>query len=360
MGDGTVTLKMYWPSRYKTKKRATLVEPLPHVHLKICDGSRRARNEKLIFSDNSVYAKSCGGWKTNKITVVSVANTNVTEETTDPDTDDYDALEFSPVFQCLLDGELYSQTKSECTSSCESNEVMFRAQCLRPQRTYMYAQTFSSQWKLTGSCGDACFEDKVPVALHYVRIVVANVLMINFQAVQIVRLRRDSEEPELYTYLMVEVQTSLITSSEGADLLRQVWDAVPDLSVILGFIVDGVQLLESLDSSKYEDTEQEGETNDVFADYYEPYEEGAEAGAWGRVEEKLDDVPNWAWILIAVLAVVILVMVIVLLVLCIKKKKATTAVTDKAAVKKVEDDGLPSTAPVTETRDAENGIEPSL
>merc|ERR1712137_616066 len=333
MGDGTVTLKVYWPSRYKTKKRATLVEPLPHVHLKICDGSRRARNGKLIFSDNSVYAKSCGGWKTNKITVVSVDNTNVTEETTDPDTDDYDALEFSPVFQCLLDGELYSQTKSECTSSCESNEVMFRAQCLRPRLTYMYAQTFSSQWKLTGSCGDACFEDKVPVALHYVRIVVANVLMINFQAVQIVRLRRDSEEPELYTYLMVEVQTSLITSSEGADLLRQVWDAVPDLSIILGFIVNGVQSLDSLDSSVYETNEQKGET---------------------------DDVPDWAWALIAVLATIILVMVIVLVVLCIKKKKATTAVTDKAAVKKVEDDGLPSTAPVTETRDAENGIEPSL
>merc|ERR1712232_457073 len=77
---------------------------------------------------------------------------------------DWDALEFSPVFQCLEDSKLYNQFSSDCVDACPAGSEQKRGQCVRPEK-YKWSH-FRSTWSMAVDCAEGCWESKKGVSIH--------------------------------------------------------------------------------------------------------------------------------------------------------------------------------------------------
>merc|ERR1712232_1533512 len=154
---------------------------------------------------------------------------------------DWDALEFSPVYQCLERRELYSQLRSECVTSCSPAAEMTRGQCVR-KGLGTEEHSFRARWHLEINCGPSCFANKRTAASHMVRLAVADHLDVPFQEVTRVHLFRRERAANLDAVLVVSVQTHRLSEDEGHPLLRSFISDASELSSLLGFEITSVQL----------------------------------------------------------------------------------------------------------------------
>lgn len=95
---------------------------------------------------------------------------------------DLAALEFSPVYTCLMEGQFFDQFSSGCTSSCPVRAALEKGQCVLPEKQQTVA-TLEVAWRLKVACVDSCGFDMSNVTLHKIRLAVAGHLDIPFQEV---------------------------------------------------------------------------------------------------------------------------------------------------------------------------------
>mmetsp|Transcript_130335 Transcript_130335/g.325095 ORF Transcript_130335/g.325095 Transcript_130335/m.325095 type:complete len:593 (-) Transcript_130335:389-2167(-) len=183
---------------------------------------------------------------------------------------DLDALEFSPVYQCLLEGTFFSYYSSKCVESCPPEAEVHVGQCVR-KNSAATAVTLKAVWALDLACDETCWHDKLTVTLHHVRIAVADQLRIPFQEVEHASLglalaasRRLSDGTEIQeAMLQVRVQSRRVEAAVDGPLLKALLGRPEDASWLLGFDVHGVSV------ASEEEWKEEGYT--VLTDSSDPY-----------------------------------------------------------------------------------------
>jgi hypothetical protein len=317
--SGTVTLRIRSPATYFVWPFVSL----PHIHLRICKGDNYAElgAGSVIFGEADAwvlrgnhapgmslshvgpYTPAVGavspaesspqavGYVTSVNTVEQGTTTMAPTTTTLSDEErqviidaakedfvDLDALEFSSVYECLLEDTFFDHISEDCASSCPAGTVVAHAQCVVPE-TQEAEQTFGSVWNLQMICSNftECLHDKMAVTLHQLRINVASLLDIPFQEVTNVQLnfdtiisrRRLSDVSGVN--LHINVTTQRHAADDGEDLLETLVPDAAAASELLGIEVQSVQLL-SQDTEEGEEISQVGEDNDPYTPAYDAAE----------------------------------------------------------------------------------------
>jgi hypothetical protein len=196
---------------------------------------------------------------------------------------DWDALEFSPVYQCLQAGRFYSQINSSCVSRCPGNTDVAHGQCVLPHTSESHSN-FTGLWKLQTDCGPECWKQKSEVSIHFLRLALADHLDIPFQEVGRILLRRSltptsdrrlqqSQATVPAAYLDISVSSRRHTAESGNRHLEAFLSDSLVASQLLGVAVHS---LEHLDESRLSEVEADmsseqviGEDGDVFSQYYD-------------------------------------------------------------------------------------------
>jgi len=265
---GEAVIRIRAPSTYNMHKWGWTGAHAPHVHMRLCGDSQdgKLRADKLIFDADGVNLKG-GCEKANRhnqgepYTVLSVRNLTTGEEvlvaTPTPteapmsesaeseltELQDWDALEFSGTFQCLVQMLLFNQVTSECTMSCPEDTEMVRGQCVRPTVSDDQV-TLESKWRMQIDCDGWCWFFQKPVAVHNTRLATADHLDISIQEVKKVRLWREAETSQTHAYLTLKVKTRRLFEQEGTTLLRSLISNTTQASELFGFDVLSVELVE--------------------------------------------------------------------------------------------------------------------
>jgi hypothetical protein len=199
------------------------------------------------------------------------------------ETYDWDALEFSPVYQCLQAGRFYSQINSSCVFKCPGNTDASHGQCVRPNTEESHSN-FTGLWKLHTDCGPECWAQKSEVSIHFLRLALADHLDIPFQEVGRILLRRSvtatsdrrlqqSEATVQHAYLDISVSSRRHTAESGNRHLEEFLSDSLVASQLLGVAVHSLEHLDENRLSEYQaDFSSEpvpGEDGDVFAPYYD-------------------------------------------------------------------------------------------
>jgi len=197
---------------------------------------------------------------------------------------DWDALEFSPVYECRERGRLYNQLNSTCITQCPSSADLSHGQCVRPNITTTDIN-HAALWRLQTYCGVECWKDKSEVSIHFVRLALASHLAIPFQEVGNVLLRStlettqsrrlsatSMETPE--AFLDISVKSRRLTDTSGRALLASFLPNAAEASQLLGLVILSVELLTDTDvadevRAKVSGLAGPGENGDVYAPFYE-------------------------------------------------------------------------------------------
>merc|ERR1711975_155439 len=150
-----------------------------------------------------------------------------------------DAIEFSPVYNCLADTKLFDQFTSKCTDQCSSDANMANAQCVRKAVVHGATASLTASWHLYLDCDNKCWSDTVPVSQHMGRLALADHFDITFQEVKIVSMRKDPEHPATHALLNVTIQTDRLASGD-VKLLATFLDTARMASALLGLKVHDV------------------------------------------------------------------------------------------------------------------------
>jgi hypothetical protein len=315
----------------------------PHIHVRLCHGESFAhRVESVDFVKAGVKIRSCGGTKKYRVasfrqiapipqppeedttyeleagqsgqrpwpqedtttqapiiidatTLMSTTKASTTskflvadtlEENSQPEGDDsfdWDALEFSPVYQCLLDKKVYDLLGSGCVAQCPPNSEEKHGQCVRKS---MGAEVeLNVAWNLQVQCDEACWNAKTPRTRHLLRLAAADHLDITFQEVLKVVLRpvtADSRRLQEKGFmssasLLISIKTNRVDASSGQYLLQEFLKDASDASQILGLDVKSLKLEASEPTSEKLEA---GEEEDEFAAMYDEVERD-NAGSFG-------------------------------------------------------------------------------
>lgn len=154
-----------------------------------------------------------------------------------------DALEFSPVYSCLLQEEFFDQFTDGCVDTCRSGATIARGQCVRPTLE-VRAANVSASWKLSMQADDSAWQQAKNVSLHTLRLSIAGLLDIPFQEVEVTvgfadaaAARRLVDVPWRETHVQATVNTQRMTAGQADRLLRQFGQDADTMSEILGFPV---------------------------------------------------------------------------------------------------------------------------
>jgi len=258
--NGIATIRIQAPATY----RLYCWIPMPHIHLRICSGTRfvHAPSDTLYFGTRGPYLK--GGcqrqspYQILSITDVSPAAVPATLPAPAPApvdeplvqqiaTDspnkngtklvglqikaalaqlDLDALEFSPVYQCFMEGKLFDQFASDCADTCSAGRAIQHGQCVRAVTGVDVS--ISHIWEFKALCGEKCWSEKKRITLHHIRLAVADYLNITFQEVKTVRLgldrafsrRLSGGMEQRSVFLKIDIQSSRIENSHAEDFKR--------------------------------------------------------------------------------------------------------------------------------------------
>lgn len=167
---------------------------------------------------------------------------------------DLDALEFSPVYHCLLQGTFYSYFSGGCVDECPADAEDEVGQCVREEIADTPA-TLEATWSLRLEClgpQGSCFHNKLTVTLHNIRLAVADHLDIPFQEVVDVSLtqhtiedrRLSSDQTDLQlARLYVRVESQRVRASVDGPYLGRMVSQASDASFLTGFAVYSVELV---------------------------------------------------------------------------------------------------------------------
>jgi len=151
---------------------------------------------------------------------------------------DLDALEFSPVYQCFMEGKLFDQFASDCANNCTAGRAIQHGQCVRAVTGG--SVSISHVWEFKALCGEKCWSRKKRVTLHHIRLAVADYLDIPFQEVTTVRLgldrafsRRLAGTVERSVFLEIHAQSSRIENSHAQDFKRNFITTTEDASELI-------------------------------------------------------------------------------------------------------------------------------
>lgn len=210
----------------------------------------------------------------------------------DQDSPDWDALEFSAVYQCLQDGGVFSQLDSACLERCdESTTELVHGQCVRPAISDVDL-LFRSTWKLKVTCSPTCWQSKAGVSVHFVRLAHADHLDITFQEIVTVVLQREFEDdsdgrrlqktesdaqqgqPISEVKLQITVSTRRILRTEAEKLMRSFFKSAAWASQLFGFVVHSVEWVTDAGplGTSQEDPHVQGQDWDIYTPYYEDLE----------------------------------------------------------------------------------------
>jgi len=160
-----------------------------------------------------------------------------------------DALEFSPVYHCLLSGQVYDFFASDCSAACPEGKDLYVGQCVRNK--CCSETTLVTSWRLQVQCSERCWHDKLDIVLHSIQIFAADHLDIPFQEVEEVNLdvlqqneRRlgDHGYEEKAVLLRIKVRTRRGDSQLVSDLMNTLLLDPSTASHLLGLDVIGVVL----------------------------------------------------------------------------------------------------------------------
>jgi len=175
---------------------------------------------------------------------------------------DLDALEFSPVYHCLLQSRFFDYFTTSCVDTCPAEAEVYVGQCVR-KTISAKPVTLEAAWSLELSCGTSCWHDKLNVTMHHVRISVADMLEVPFQEVRLASLtisrtvssrRLDDNSTAIHlAVLKVAVESARVTEGDRAKLDSLVPEA-QSASWLLGFKVHKVTEL-SDDAVEFGDSE---------------------------------------------------------------------------------------------------------
>lgn len=193
---------------------------------------------------------------------------------------DLDALEFSPVYLCLLEEQFFDHFTSDCVESCAQDAALVNGQCVR-QETEESPVSLQATWKLEVQCGQRCWHDKKNQTLHNIRLSIAGLLDVPFQEVEQVSVsfllpsdgRRLSAFSSTRTgYLEARVSTRRVRDEVGKQMLDGYLEDAAFASQLLGMDVRSV---EQVVTGSVEITDANSETlimgtdNDPYAPAYD-------------------------------------------------------------------------------------------
>lgn len=277
-----------------------------------------------------------------------------------------DAIEFSPVYNCLADTKLFDQFSSKCSAECPSDADLVHAQCVRkPVGGSLLAwQVLAASWHFNLDCNAKCWSDTVPVSHHMVRLALADHFDITFQEVETVQLHKDPEKPLTHAVLNVTIITNRLAPELGSSLLTTFLTNSSMASDVLGLTVRDVVEVngkgqgdvgkdQGEGNAVVADSNVPGETSDQYSEYYAPLEKEAEDKARSRGRsnsiagvEVPESVP--VDVIIGVAATIMVLSVVVAVWLRRRRQQLMEiANNDNTQVKKVED------PEVTKVEDAE-------
>ncbi|CAK0885773.1 unnamed protein product [Prorocentrum cordatum] len=160
-----------------------------------------------------------------------------------------DALEFSPVYDCLVDGTVFDHFSGSCADACPGDAELQYGQCVLPEIEASSRVTLTASWHLEVHCEELCGLGMENETLHHVRLAVAGHLDVPFQEVARAALtwlhadgRRLSTGARV-AVLSVQVETSRHDEVNGLDKLR-VFAANPSsIGQLLGMNVNEAHVL---------------------------------------------------------------------------------------------------------------------
>jgi hypothetical protein len=155
-----------------------------------------------------------------------------------------DALEFSPVYECLSDQLVFDHFSGECADQCPGHADLHIGQCVLPkQEGGSPGAVLTAAWQLEVHCEDLCGESMEKETLHNVRLGVAGHLDIPFQEVEEAALiwTVGSSDRRLnggtQVVLVVKVMTERYDQDVGMTSLRCFLDNLGHVSQLLGLEV---------------------------------------------------------------------------------------------------------------------------
>uniref|UniRef100_A0A7S4T4L2 Uncharacterized protein n=1 Tax=Alexandrium monilatum TaxID=311494 RepID=A0A7S4T4L2_9DINO len=153
---------------------------------------------------------------------------------------DLNALEFSPVYQCLLERRFYDHFSAGCVQSCPASSAVAHGQCVRADTADPRAQVRMS-WELEVDCGEPCWHDKKNATLHGLRLSFAGHLDLPFQEVEVsvglVALSGRRLAGARSVYLTVKVDSNRISATQGNSLLASYPQDAATMTTLLGLEV---------------------------------------------------------------------------------------------------------------------------
>ncbi|CAK9066107.1 unnamed protein product [Durusdinium trenchii] len=213
--NGQVTIRFRAPSTYFVSTWISV----PHVHLRLCsndtfahttqdaivfvkDGPELVAGEagshlQILDYKNLSYAEKTGVGNVSDPRIVGVLvwrkgggvtttpmPGSLIEEIIDEEMTkmNWDALEFSPIYQCFMEDKLFDHFTAQCTQNCAGDAEVARGQCVRPAKEKL--QEAVATWKMQVQCNEACWNEWKNKTLHYTRLAVADMLDIPFQEVE--------------------------------------------------------------------------------------------------------------------------------------------------------------------------------
>mmetsp|Transcript_15945 Transcript_15945/g.28480 ORF Transcript_15945/g.28480 Transcript_15945/m.28480 type:complete len:504 (-) Transcript_15945:200-1711(-) len=363
--SGFAVLRLMAPSTYVVCQNRIR---WPHLKLRLCTGENYLtyRVESMDFTKNGIKVRACSVKDAKLYKVHSFTRTAVpipqepetTPATTttkflptttegvatlskemEPETDDsydWDALEYSPVYQCLTDGLVYNHFTSECSEQCPSGSDLKHGQCVREEKMEQDVK-FNTSWELKVHCDEECWANKKSRSLHILRLSVADHLDIPFQEILNVVLR-----PTVHTHrrlsghlteasLFVSVTTSRMEAKKGEELLRAFLSDKESASQLLGLEVHNLVLVDK-QATALDDLDA-AEASDEYAQFYKDAEpKDVRGGSLSTIPGSPEDVFP-AGVVVAVAAAVVFLGMLTAVGLWYKKRMQQKNVEGKDVVK---------------------------
>jgi hypothetical protein len=160
-----------------------------------------------------------------------------------------DALEFSPVYDCLVDGTVFDHFSGSCADTCPDDAELQYGQCVLPEIESSAHVTLTASWHMEVHCEDLCGAGMENETLHNVRLGVAGHLDVPFQEVARAALTwLDAEGRRLSpgargAVLSVQVETRRHDEINGLGSLRTFVASPSDIGRILGMKVEKAHVL---------------------------------------------------------------------------------------------------------------------
>jgi len=223
---------------------------------------------------------------------------------------DLDALEFSPVYGCLLEQKFFDHFASTCATDCPQDSTVAHGQCVR-EETADPPSEVSVSWTLGINCGNPCWHDKKIVTLHNVRLSIAGHLDIPFQEVEVstgFALSTSRRLSDTRTAaLTVTVASNRISAGDATTLLGTYAQDAAAMSTLLGLNVGQVTSGLPADQNNLQDTTNMGQDSDPYVPAYNAAIDDVPTGGAGNSNSVVGMLPTEAIIGIATGIVVLAV-----------------------------------------------------